>query len=113
MSKILLVLMLGASAFDVGTTEVALSRGLHEANPLMKNQAVRITVNIAVPIAIYKSIKGKPKKTQIAVAGSYIGLNAFVGIHNILEIKKHQRRKSSSNVERESISAERGLSDET
>ncbi len=89
MSKILLIGMLAGSAFDVGTTDYALSHpGVYEANPLMRNRGVRITVNVVVPFMLYKMIKGKSTKVQLGVAGSYIAAKTFVGIHNLREVRK-------------------------
>ena len=90
LSKVLLIGMLAASAFDIGTTEHGLKhRGMYEANPLMKNRGVRVTVNIAAPIALYFAIRNKPKKVQILATVPYIGLKTFVGVHNLKLASKH------------------------
>lgn len=84
LSELLLIGMLAGSAFDLGTTEYGLRHpGIYEGNPLMRNRGVRVTVNIAAPILLYKAIKGKGKKTQWIVASSYIGSKAAVGLHNL------------------------------
>ncbi len=88
MSKILLVAMLAASAFDVGTTEVGLARGGAELNPLMRSRAVRVTVNVAVPVGLYKVIRGRPVKTQLAIAGPYVGFKTFLGARNLAIARK-------------------------
>ena len=89
LSEILLIGMLVGSAVDLGTTEYGLKYpGIHEANPLMRNRGVRITVNIAAPLCLYRLIKDKNKKTQLIVAGSYIGIKAFAGVHNYKVIQK-------------------------
>ena len=88
LSKILFIGMLAGSAVDVGTTELALSRpGFYETNPLIGNRAVRITINVAVPIALWKLTKDKPVKQQILYCAPYIGLKAYAGIHNWKEIQ--------------------------
>ena len=95
LSKLLFIGMLAGSAFDISTTEIALQYpGLVESNPLMRNRTVRIAVNIAVPIGIYKLTKDKPRKIQIAIAGSYIGLKTVVGFHNLSTINKHNKSKN-------------------
>lgn len=92
MSKILLIGLLAGSAFDVGSTEIALRHpGLHESNPLMTNRGVRITVNIAVPIILYKMIKDKPVKTQLGIAVPYITFKTWAGMHNLKLAKKEER----------------------
>jgi hypothetical protein len=51
--KWLLVMMMMTSVADIATTEVALGKGYSEMNPLMRNQTVRITAKLLMPIGIY------------------------------------------------------------
>jgi len=96
MDKILLIGMLTASAVDIGTTEFVLRMpGISEVNPLMKSRGVRITVNIATPIIIWKLTRGKSKKIQLAAALPYISAHvvaATLNYRTILKVKRKEER---------------------
>lgn len=91
-SRLLFIGMLVGAAVDIGSTEYALSKpGFHEMNPVMGNRGVRISVNIAVPIMLWKMTKDKPVKEQLLFTLPYIGLKAFAGFHNFRVIKSAEK----------------------
>lgn len=72
--KWLLVAMYVAKIADVGTTELALSRGAHEQNPLNRSRPVMYALAAVMPIAIYK-LSGKlweNKKSRVAACAAAI-----------------------------------------
>lgn len=81
----MLVLMLLGGAADLASTEYGLSQGAYEANPLARNQAARIGINLAVPIIAYFALKDQPRAAKwftIIYVGSKIGVvgrNFYVG----------------------------------
>lgn len=86
MDKLLLFIMLGASAFDVSTTEYGLARGAEELHPFVRPATVRITVNAAVPVALWRATAGASDRDRLAICLGYVAVKAAAGTHNLLVI---------------------------
>lgn len=77
----------GASAADVISTEIALSRGAYEGNPFMRNRPLRISFHIGVPILVnYATEKARKKGHEKVALWMRIALVAgysAVAVHNL------------------------------
>lgn len=73
-----------AKAADLATTELALSRGGFESNPLMKDRGVRIGAGVASCVvageADYRLRRHKKSRWALRIIG--IGLMSYAAIHN-------------------------------
>jgi len=75
-----------ATAFDVITTEINLARGRSEANPFMRNRAVRIAANSGqVALVIFASRKLRASHPRMAQAILWIPIvaHASAGAWNV------------------------------
>jgi len=77
----------GASAADLICTEIALSRGAYEANPFMRNRAVRISYHVAFPILINyateKDRKNGDDKRALWVRIAFVAAYAVITTQNL------------------------------
>lgn len=81
----LLALMMATSLADLATTEIGLQRGYTEMNPLLQNQAVRVSAKLIVPVGIFLATAGQSRKRRIvwgvvasAVWGLMAGRNLYI-----------------------------------
>ncbi|MCP4201817.1 MAG: hypothetical protein GY769_07785 [bacterium] len=72
--KWLLIAMYVAKMADLGTTEMALSRGGFEANPFMQNQGFRWAYGTVAPLAVYEL--GRRMKSRRARIITYVAATA-------------------------------------
>jgi len=84
-----------ATSGDAVSTEWGLSRpGVYEANPLMRNRAVRIGAHVAVPTLMWWASDHFYKNGQRKVAWALrIGMTAaygYVTLHNVRKVSKVQ-----------------------
>lgn len=83
MTKLMLILMLIGAGADLASTEYVLSGGGYEMNPLMRNRAVRITTNLAAPVAAFFIFRNKPKWMGRTFFMIHIGTKSFTTSRNI------------------------------
>ena len=79
MTKLMLALMLIASAADIASTEYGLSVGAMEGNSVMQSRAVRIASNVAFPIIAYALTRNKPGMAKWICIGYVGGKSAIAG----------------------------------
>lgn len=92
-----MIAWLALTATDLGTTEYCLSRPpvvvdgqtyrLVEANPLVRNRSIRVTVNVA-PIVVYlmKRDDLTPKERKLVLV-SAAGVKAFLTVWNVRQAR--------------------------
>jgi hypothetical protein len=88
--KILLITWLSTTAVSVGTTEHLLSKYPHmyrEANPIMQKSSLRITVNVAIPVAIIINRKKIPKKERMIIYASAAAIRTVDMVNNLKRLK--------------------------
>jgi hypothetical protein len=82
--------LFAASAADFATTELGLSRGLQEGNPVASQRGVRLVHHVVGPAAVYWTTERLQKsgKTRLAL-GLRIALMAaysYAAIHNLRQV---------------------------
>jgi hypothetical protein len=94
--KWLLVAMMAASMADLATTEMILARGItsdgrqaYEANPLIRNRAVRTSVKLAGPVFIYWATRKLSRKRRIFWCLAATTVWSVAAGHNIRVMVTH------------------------
>lgn len=87
--KWLLVMMMLSSVADIATTEVALGRGYSEFNPLMRNQTVRITAKLLIPVGIYHLTKKASRGKRIFWSVLATSVWASMAARNLVVMYTH------------------------
>jgi hypothetical protein len=84
------VAMLAASGADFATTEMGISRGLAEGNPIASNRSVRLLHHVIGPAAVWWTTTELQKKGKTRLATSLrIALMAAYGyatLHNLRQV---------------------------
>lgn len=84
MTKLMLLLMLIGGAADLTSTEYMLARGGYEMNPLMTNRAVRVGMNIAVPVAAFLLLRAnEPTLKGKIVCCIHVGSKVIATSRNV------------------------------
>ena len=84
MTNLMLLLMLIGGVADITSTEYMLAQGGYEVNPLMANRAVRVGLNIAVPVAAFFLLRSdKPTLNGKIVCYIHVGSKVMVTGRNV------------------------------
>ena len=84
MTKLMLLLMLVGGAADITSTEYVLAGGGYEMNPLMTNRAVRVGLNVAVPVAAFFLLRSdKPTLSGKIFCYIHVGSKVMATSRNV------------------------------
>lgn len=93
MIKILGILVYISWGADGATTEYGIKQGLHEGNPIFKNQKVRVAACVVLPIAI-NYVTGQIYKTHpklaIGLRAANVATHSYFAIRNINKINDNR-----------------------
>lgn len=87
--KWLLVMMMLSSVADIASTEINLGQGFSEYNPLMRNQTVRITAKLLLPVGIYHVTKRATRRQRIFLSVLASSVWASMAARNVYIMYTH------------------------